>query len=123
MSDRGLWNTGKNTSLILANLTPIEYDRVMRARIPFSGATGRNATEKEYPETGAYIATTVEYLLDAVHALKWKNIKLTATDLQIIARHFHTKEHFFGYVPNYPPPLPDPQNPFNRIEGNENKIY
>ena len=29
---------------------------------------------------------------------------------------------FWGYVPNYPPPLID-TNPFNLIEGNENKLY
>ena len=32
------------------------------------------------------------------------------------------KDTFYGYVPNYPPPLID-TNPFNLIEGNENKTY
>jgi hypothetical protein len=31
-------------------------------------------------------------------------------------------KEYFGYVPNYPPPLPD-TNPFNLIDGNENKLY
>jgi hypothetical protein len=31
------------------------------------------------------------------------------------------KPEFYGYVPNYPKPLDT--NPFNLVEGNENKTY
>jgi len=31
------------------------------------------------------------------------------------------KDIFWGYAPNYPPPLGP--NPFNLVEGNENKMY
>ena len=32
-------------------------------------------------------------------------------------------EKFFGYVPNYPRPVSSDHNPFDLIEGNENKQY
>lgn len=31
------------------------------------------------------------------------------------------KDKFYGHVPNYPKPIDT--NPFNLIEGNENKLY
>lgn len=55
----------------------------------------------------------------------WTNHEDVITEMSIEKPHpLRTFSELYGYVPNYPPPSESlDTNPFNLIEGNENKLY
>ncbi len=74
----------RGVSLILANLSPDDFQRFQDARISYSGSTGPNATG--YGDLHSYIATDLSELNPATHALGWNNFTVEAKDNQWIVR-------------------------------------
>lgn len=70
------------TAVVLADLTPDEYDSFFEADIPYSGATGREAY-------APYIATFAHSLPDALYYLGWQHVRLEIAGPTIVVRKGH----------------------------------
>lgn len=79
--------TFNNKSLILANLTVEEETAFHRAGITYTGSTGH--VHEELVPRGSltpYIATYIGELNAAIAAMGWKDVQITVTENQWVAR-------------------------------------
>lgn len=72
-------------SLILANLTDADFDAFSKARIGYSGSTGKGAADG-YGDIGPYIATSLSELPKAIEAMGWERVTLERRNGQFVAR-------------------------------------
>lgn len=81
-------NSTLNRSLILADLTPEEFDRFHAAGIGYTGSTGRSSRPEDYPGLGRYIASVESEFDRAVDALSWHRMVIENSENQLIVRRF-----------------------------------
>lgn len=80
-------------TLILANLTALDFKRFSKAAIPYTGSTGAGGKPEVYGEFGPYIATYRRELSRVIHAMRWKKVVVTTGKFQWIARKPRKADH------------------------------